>query len=134
VLHWLDPWVRSARAQRYPHQSSSKLNQSNYYRCPGDPQKLDRIGADFEELWSRRCALLQNDPKKLKISNFHFSPLTMNFSIFSSQSMSIRPNIVPELSNFRKFDEKNILKFVAKSENSDFVVKFRPRLHLDCTY
>ena len=41
--------------------------------------------------------------------------------------MSIRPNLGPQTSNFRKFDEKNIQKFVAKSENSDFVVKFRPR-------
>ena len=41
--------------------------------------------------------------------------------------MNIRPNLGAEPSNLRKFDEKNILKFVAKSENSDFVVKFRPR-------
>ena len=41
--------------------------------------------------------------------------------------MNIRPNLGVEPSNLREFDEKNILKFVAKSENSDFVVKFRPR-------
>ena len=41
--------------------------------------------------------------------------------------MSISPNLDPEPLNLRKFDEQNIQKFIAKSENSDFVVKFRPR-------
>ena len=56
-----------------------------------------------------------------------FSPVSTNFWILSSRSVNIRPNLGAEPSNLREFDEKHILKFVAKSENSDFVVKFRPR-------
>ena len=78
----------------------------------------------------RQVRLVFSQGKWPRISRFstdHFSAVSTNFWILSSRSVSIRPNLDPEPSNLRKFDEKNILKFVAKSENSDFVVKFRPR-------
>ena len=86
--------------------------------------------ADYKKLWSRQVSLLFSQgkwPKFSRFSTYHFSAVSTNFWILSSRSVNIRPNLGAEPSNLRKFDEKIILKFVTKSENSDFVVKFRAR-------
>ena len=70
---------------------------------------------------------LTSPPKKSKFYNRHFSPVSTNFWILSSGIGRTWCELASKLANFQRFDEKNIEKFVTKSENSNFVDFFRPR-------
>ena len=73
------------------------------------------------------CCTQENATKKSRFCSRHFSPVSTNFWILSSGIGRTWCELASKLANFQRFDEKNIKKFVTKSENSNFVYVFRPR-------